>query len=173
MSQKRVFKRSANKIDSLVKYLETKYKSEGYTVQVLEIVDPGSPGKLFQVKTESEQRWSTVITNLTGLGTAGTVKMLKQQDDLEVEILGGKWLDKAAVAGVSLILLWPLIITSGVGAWKQNKLLNQLDEDAMLYFAQLSQPQTPHLTVSTACPNCRAVITPTMKFCGNCGKQLS
>jgi hypothetical protein len=41
---------------------------------------------------------------------------------LTVETGAGKWIDKAAVGTVSLLVLWPLAITAGFGAWEQMKM---------------------------------------------------
>jgi hypothetical protein len=43
-------------------------------------------------------------------------------DTLTVEIGAGKWIDKAAVGVVSMLVLWPLAVTAGFGAWEQSKL---------------------------------------------------
>jgi hypothetical protein len=45
-----------------------------------------------------------------------------EDDTLTVEIGAGKWIDKAAVGTVSLLILWPLAITAGIGAWEQMKM---------------------------------------------------
>jgi hypothetical protein len=47
-------------------------------------------------------------------------------DTLTVEIGAGKWVDKAAVGTVSLLILWPLAITAGMGAWEQMKMPDKI-----------------------------------------------
>ena len=60
---------------------------------------------------------------LVGLSSALNI-MFKQVDDvtLNVEIGAGRWMDKAIVGAISLVALWPLAITAGIGAWRQSKL---------------------------------------------------
>ena len=45
-----------------------------------------------------------------------------------LEIGAGKWIDKAAVGTVSLLILWPLAITAGIGAWEQMKMPENIFE---------------------------------------------
>src|SRR5919109_1944270 len=104
MSRKIVVPEATPKIDQLIKHLEDTYKSRQFEVQVLEIYDRALTGKLFQVKEASNKAWLTSIKNVTGLGTAATVKLIAQGQDLEVEVFGGKWLDKVAVGAVSLVV---------------------------------------------------------------------
>ena len=47
-----------------------------------------------------------------------------QGNDLELKVTGGKLLDKAAVVGVSMVVLWPLYITATIGTIRQRTLLN-------------------------------------------------
>jgi len=41
---------------------------------------------------------------------------------MTVEIGAGKWLDASVGTTATLILLWPLAVTAGLGAWEQMKL---------------------------------------------------
>ena len=43
-------------------------------------------------------------------------------ETLTVQIGAGQWIDKVAVGSVSLLVLWPLAVTAGIGAWQQMKL---------------------------------------------------
>ena len=45
---------------------------------------------------------------------------------LKISVGGGKWLEQGAALGVSLIVLWPLLITGGIGMVQQKKLMDQL-----------------------------------------------
>lgn len=60
--------------------------------------------------------------NLIGQSTALNVIFDKKGDELHVTIGSGKWIDKAAVATVSMFVLWPLLVTSSIGAIKQMRL---------------------------------------------------
>jgi hypothetical protein len=180
MSRKTIVPGGAGKIDSLVEHLEKKYKARQFEVQVLQIQDGGQAGRLFQVKDATDQGWLSSVKNMSGLTTAATVKLMIHNQDLEVEVLGGKWLDKVAVGAVSLVVLWPLLITSGIGAWKQNALLDELYESVALYLAdsriptatQYAPPPPPPAAARSHCPGCGQPITGAMKFCGECGHRL-
>lgn len=56
------------------------------------------------------------------------------KDRVTVEIGGGKWADKAIGAAVSMVVLWPLLFTSGVGAVWQAKLLKDARNVVETYF---------------------------------------
>lgn len=73
-------------------------------------------GVLLQVKKRGGWR------DLVGMSTSLNVLFHQSGDTLTVEIGAGKWVDKAAAGAVSLLVLWPLAITAGVGAWEQMKM---------------------------------------------------
>jgi len=60
--------------------------------------------------------------DFVGMATSLNILFHQSGDTLTVEINSGKWIDKAAVGTVSLLLLWPLAITAGFGAWEQMKM---------------------------------------------------
>ena len=41
---------------------------------------------------------------------------------VQVEITKGKWVDKYIVMAISMVVLWPLTVTSGIGMVQQGKL---------------------------------------------------
>jgi len=55
-------------------------------------------------------------------------------NQVTVEIGGGKWTDKAIGVAVSMVILWPLFVTSGVGAVEQAKLLKDARNVIESYF---------------------------------------
>lgn len=75
---------------------------------------------LLQVKKRGSWR------DLVGMATSLNVVFHTGEDTLTVEIGAGKWVDKAAVGTVSLLILWPLAITAGMGAWEQMKLPDRI-----------------------------------------------
>lgn len=178
MARQTVVPGAASKIDKLIAHLDDKYKARKFVVQVLEIHDEKQNGKLFQMKESSGSAGMDMFKGLTGMGTAASIKLLVRGNDLEVEVFGGKWLDKAAGAAVSMVVLWPLLITSGIGVWKQNALLDDLYKEVTLFlagdtnFPALAPTLAPMSVPNTHCPNCGNPISAAMKFCGNCGKKL-
>lgn len=57
-----------------------------------------------------------------GMSTAIHIVFHQVENMVNVEIGNGRWLDKAAAGLLSTIVLWPLAITAGFGAWQQMKL---------------------------------------------------
>lgn len=173
MKRKTVITGAAAKIDNLIKHLEYKYEAENFEVQVLDIHDEDVAGKLFQMKELAEKTWLTTVKDVTGLGTAATAKLMVQGQDLEVEVFGGKWLDKVAVGAISMVILWPLLITAGIGAWKQHALLDELYQEITLFLTETAELYAPRPPQMTHCTNCGTSISTEMRFCGNCGMKLA
>ena len=134
MSKKNTINGAAFQMDYGADYILEKYKSDGYEVQKLSFDDEGNDGRLVQIRNTSEGVGSK-LKALVGLKTCATLKLLQKNGDLEIEVFGGSWLDKGAVVAVSWFVLWPLLITGGIGAFKQKKLLDSVYEDTLCYFA--------------------------------------
>lgn len=134
MSKNSTINGAAFQMDYGADYILEKYKSDGYEVQKLSFDDEGNDGRLVQIRNTSEGVGSK-LKALVGLKTCATLKLLQKGGDLEVEVFGGSWLDKGAVVAVSWFVLWPLLITGGIGAFKQKKLLDSVYEDTLCYFA--------------------------------------
>jgi FHA domain/Double zinc ribbon len=111
-------------IERLANDLEQKYRTQGYEVQqignkdqmMVQLKKGGDLAALVGMQTAL----SVIIQRTSG----GTVAMIGQQ----------KWIDKAAVGAVGLVLapvLWPLMLTAGAGAIRQaslgNQVLNEVD----------------------------------------------
>ena len=78
---------------------------------------------LLQIKKRGSWR------ELVGMATSlNVVFHAGEENTLTVEIGAGKWIDKAAVGTVSLLILWPLAITAGIGAWEQMKMPENIFE---------------------------------------------
>ena len=70
---------------------------------------------------------------LVGLDKTVTIRLNQVGDNLNVEVGGAKWGDKAIVMTTSMFVLWPLAVTSGIGIYKQNRLLNRIWEQIDFY----------------------------------------
>jgi thiosulfate reductase cytochrome b subunit len=77
-------------------------------------------GILLQVKKRGGWR------DFVGMATSLNIVFHQAADTLTVEIGGGKWIDKAAAGTVSMFVLWPLLVTAGIGAWEQSKLPDRI-----------------------------------------------
>ena len=56
-----------------------------------------------------------------GMSTALSIKFVKSEDSLEVEIGQGHWLGKVATGGTSMFILWPLLVSTAYGVFDQIK----------------------------------------------------
>lgn len=99
-------------VQAVKSFLASEQKME---VQVLKMEDGAT---LIQARSVGG-KWKQIV----GMDKVISVKFSNQgQNILFVEIGGGKWIDKGLVAGISLIVLWPLTVTSGIGMYNQAKL---------------------------------------------------
>ena len=60
------------------------------------------------------------------------------QGMLQVEIGKGEWLKKSLTMATSMVILWPLAVTSTVGMVKQGKLPGKIDRTIQLYLAGIA-----------------------------------
>ena len=80
-------------------------------------------GYLIQAKETST--WK----NLTGLGNALQVQIIPgEAREVLVNVGTGKWVDKVSAAAVGALFFMPLLVTSAFGAYKQNKLPEEIFE---------------------------------------------
>jgi TIR domain len=70
------------------------------------------------IQVRSAQAWRRV----TGAGVAFTVGLRVEDAELVVEFGQARWADKAAAAGVAILVAWPTAITAGIGAWHQHQM---------------------------------------------------
>lgn len=111
-----------------------KYRATGYDAQVVRIEDGGAEGVLVQIRNASTGGGRFFCT-VTGLTSCATLKLLPKGVDLEVEVLAGKWLDKIGVAVVSPFVLWPLLVTAAIGAFRQKAMLDNLYAETLAWFS--------------------------------------
>ena len=111
-------------IETVATELEHMFISQGYQVQHF--------GNSDQIAVQ--MRKGGDIVAIIGMQTALTVTLKQSPRGILTMIGNQKWVDKAIVGGVGLIfspILWPLMITAGVGTIQQvnldNQVMNALD----------------------------------------------
>ncbi|MDR0283576.1 MAG: hypothetical protein LBI33_01595 [Propionibacteriaceae bacterium] len=83
---------------------------------------PGSSGYLVQARQRGGS-WRKYV----GLGMALQVRILPGEPGMvSVDVGQGKWIDKLGVGTVGALVAWPLLVTAGVGAVLQVKLVNDV-----------------------------------------------
>jgi len=77
------------------------------------------------------------VKQFIGMDKAVTVRFITESpNQVNMEIGETKWVDKGAVMTFSMFLLWPLTITSGIGIYKQQKLLSKIKATADEYMGK-------------------------------------
>jgi hypothetical protein len=110
------------------------YESAGYRVQQFRFSEEGVKGILVQIGNDTGAFMNTV-KSATGLKLAACVKFLPVDNDLQITVCQGQWLDKVMVNIVSWFVLQPLFVTSLIGIWRQKSLLDQVECYLLDYFA--------------------------------------
>lgn len=87
-------------------------------------IDPSDSFSVVQARVKG-----AAFKKFVGLDKAVTVHFIKASDAVSVNIGEAKWLDKGVVMTISMFLLRPLTVTSGVGIYKQRKLISNLVAD--------------------------------------------
>lgn len=102
-------------------------------------------------------------------------------DSVTVNVGSGKWMDKAAAAGVGAIVFAPLMATAAFGAFKQQKLPQEIFDEIEYFIRTGGKSVTVSMGASVAakanhtivCPDCHAENNQETKFCSSCGSALS
>ena len=134
MSNKTTIAGAAKKMKACSDFIQEHYQAEGYGTQQLAFEENDNPGLLVQIKN-STTTGGGILRLATGLSACATVKLTEVGDDLNVEVMAGKWLDKAGVAVVSWFVLWPLLVTAAIGAFRQKSFLDRVYADTLAWFA--------------------------------------
>src|SRR5258708_24278663 len=113
------FYRSDNlNIERLATDLEQFFRGQGYVVQ-----HRGNNDQMMvQLKKGGE------FEAILGMQAALTVTIQRNSGGISMAVGQQKWVDKAAVgvAGFAIPILWPLLFTAGVGAFRQVGLASQV-----------------------------------------------
>ena len=105
-------------IERLAIDLERFYRGQGYQAQQI-----GNNDQIMvQLKKGGE------LESLIGMQAALTITIQRTAGGVMVAIGQQKWVDKAAVGVVGVVIpaLWPLLFTAGLGAFRQAALANQV-----------------------------------------------
>jgi len=180
MTETRSFQAPEINLNELTDNLQDWYKSQNFTVQMLDV---HGGGILIQTST-SKGGWRDAV----GMSSALNVVLHQNGSTLSVEIGAGKWMDKAAVGAVSLFVLWPLAVTNAWGVWKQSQLPKQTydfiqkvidTKVAAQYVPPIQSLQSQPITFSEStgsfkfCPACGNSVGESDRFCSKCGHTLT
>ena len=107
------------------------------------------------------------------------VRIIPTGDMVNIEVGTGKWVEKAGIAAIGMVVFAPLAATAALGAWNQKK----LPQEIFIHVEQfiMSDGHSVSVTMSTnqalqedqvICPACKAVNAKGQKFCSACGAKL-
>jgi hypothetical protein len=118
-----------------------------------------------------QARKTSRLRDLTGLSAALTIRVTPGHGGTRVEIGMQKWLDKAAVAAVALLLSAGLLLAlPALGAYWQYKLTEDAWKIIEGHVARKAGGYVPPMPGS--CATCGAVVTSASTFCSGCGANF-
>jgi len=122
----------------------------------------------------------STLKNMTGLSEALSVSVRKAENGLHICVGKARWLDKVGVGLFgTFVILAPLLVTAGYGAYKQYKLVDEVWACVNSYMGSsgtaacpFSEEPTPERGVKH-CPACGKENAASAKFCVECGKAMT
>lgn len=115
-------------IEGLISAIDT-YLSDTQNMETQRMVGENDDYIVLQARAAGG-KWKQII----GMDKAITIRFVKQSfDSVCMEIGEAKWVDKGSVMAVSMFVLWPLAITSGIGMYKQGALPGKIKNEADRY----------------------------------------
>lgn len=188
----RFYQSSHLNIERMIQDVERSFLGQGYQAQHF------SHGGQVIVQVREGSDFEAVL----GMQAALTVILQPERNGVVATIGEQKWIDKAAVGLLGAIVLWPLLVTSGVGVIRQanleHQLLSALDSAALKqganiqvtndspFFSQTPPNQgyqAPYTAPSQAepmpgygqkqCARCQALNDADDAFCSQCGATLT
>ena len=110
MTQSKSFPCPSSRFPELITSPRNWLSSEGFRCQKLHTEDGGT---LLQI--EKVGGWRKFV----GMSTALNIVFHQVENTVNVEIGAGRWIDKAATGTVGFLILWPLAVITGIGAWQR------------------------------------------------------
>jgi hypothetical protein len=134
MIRRKLYPDKARLLDKLTEHLKAKYSNLGFQTQIIKTDEDDEVGAIFQTRKLYSSELAEAASRLTGLDIATTVKLQVTGNNLEVEVGGGKWLDKALVAGFAAFVAFSLlIIPAGIGAVQQHQLIMEITDEIEIF----------------------------------------
>jgi hypothetical protein len=143
MSEARTFVAKGLNVQQVVDSLTAWLSAENFDRQVL----TGPDGALV-IQVGKKGGWRKAL----GMSTALNVILRYTDPYLVVEIGAGRWADKAIVGAISMVVLWPLAVTSAIGTWQQMKMPERVFAQVE---SQLLQPRAIRVVIN---PQKRLVV---------------
>lgn len=170
MAESRVFELNGIRMEEIVQQLERFLREE----KKMDVQTAYTQGECLLQASQGD-----TLRMLSGMKLATTVQFSVSGSALNVTIGEGQWADKLGARAVGLFLLWPLAITSGIGAYKQKKLPSEIFEvigrcvGGVAGFSTAAEPAASATAgAQQYCPQCHAPLPQGAIFCSTCGTKL-
>ena len=129
------------------------------------------PERRRQGRRIRKARKTGTLRDLTGLSAALTIKVTPDHGGTRVEIGMQKWLDKAAIAAVAVLLSAGLLIAlPALGAYWQYKLTEDAWKVIEAHVAHKAGGYVPPMP--GRCGTCGTAVVSGSSFCSKCGANL-
>jgi len=112
-------------------------------------------------------REQNTVKRYIGMDRAMTVKLSLSDEMLSVDVGHGKWLDKAAGAGLAL-LFWPAAVTVAIGSVQQAQMPGRIFACVEDTLSLLRKKEASTRT----CEHCGSAISEGDMFCRKCGERM-
>ncbi len=175
MAEQRMYHAPGVDIRGLAGVVANWFQGQKFETQTLE-----APGGGMVVQARQPEAWRSIL----GMSSALNVTMTLQGENLVVQMGAAKWVDKAAVGAVGVLIFWPALIPAAYGAWKQKQLPNQVFQLIDQYVATGQVPVVAPMPAAAPvaapapapagarCPSCGQAVRTGAKFCDSCGAPL-
>lgn len=111
------------------------YCARGYATQSFRFTENGTTGTLVQVGSRATGWKQRIATAISGQQIAVNIRFLPKDNDLEVSIDCGKWVDKALSGVLAWTLFAPLVALPVVGFWRQKRLIERVECEILEWLA--------------------------------------
>jgi len=155
-------------VQHLAETLESWLQRQGYEVQTLD-----TPGGL-TLQGRQTKSW------VQRQGVALNIVMMKQGENLQVQIGTSKWVVQAVSGVAAAIIFWPLLAVPAYAAYKQKEIIDDtwqfIDQYVVVAVpvaSPVSMASTPASAQTLVCPSCGEPVRADAKFCDNCGAKLA
>ena len=122
-------------MDECVATIVSMYCARGYATQSFRFTENGTTGTLVQIGNRATGWKQRIATAISGQQIAVNIRFLPKDNDLEVSIDCGKWVDKALSGVLAWTVFAPLLIFPVAGLWRQRRLIERAERETLEWIA--------------------------------------
>ena len=161
-NSKKFFQTEVKKVEAITDYFVRSFEAKGYTVSKEQTVD----GQFISITKGGFFR------SISGLKTGLNVILKQKPDGIEASLEVGIFGKQLIPTAISMLVLWPVLISQVVGMVQQNN----LDKEAYQTIEEgikacENQPVCKSMT-GNFCPFCGENVPVGSVFCPSCGKKI-